>query len=188
MDGPTLPPMPREAIRFPSRSFPRRRRPEPPRYGRGKAIPHHPDFFVARIPADTAPENARLLLTSGEGVAFPQLLSQLQTLGTSADSAWKYYTNSFELGADVNSLKLQLTGTAAHYGTTTYAGNLDRGKGVRAGQGHPGWWHGRRHRRNRDPTRRRWRRINRPGNAGPDRHLPRPFRPATLPIPGFGPV
>ncbi len=90
--------------------------------------PASSDFFVARIPADTAPENARLLLTSGEGVAFPQLLSQLQTLGTSADSAWKYYTNSFELGADVNSLKLQLTGTAAHYGTTTYAGNLDRGK------------------------------------------------------------
>ncbi len=90
--------------------------------------PASSDFFVARIPADTAPENARLLLTSGEGVAFPQLLSQLQTLGTSADSAWKYYTNSFELGDDVNSLKLQLTGTAAHYGTTTYAGNLDRGK------------------------------------------------------------
>ena len=91
--------------------------------------PGDSSFWVVRVPATADPAQARLVLRSATfGTDFPYLVSQMSRLGASADGNWVYYHDGRDIDGDLDTLRLQVTGSAAHVGTSTYAGNLDRGK------------------------------------------------------------
>jgi len=84
-------------------------------------------YGIVRIPAAADVRQYRI---QGEGLAedgsptFTQPITQWTRLGTSTNNNWQYYSSPAIFG-DV-SVALQATGSAAHHGTSRYAGQLDR--------------------------------------------------------------
>ena len=82
---------------------------------------------VFRLPVATDRRQARIVITStAPVVTFTLAFSQLHLLGQSTDNKWNLYADpeTAALGTADASIKLQLTGSAAHLGTSTYGGKL----------------------------------------------------------------
>ncbi|MCY4057618.1 MAG: hypothetical protein OXG44_06425 [Gammaproteobacteria bacterium] len=84
---------------------------------------------VVRIPAATDARQARVRLTSVAPVTtYDQPLTGWTRLGLTADDAWQLYADTGNpLGSGVASVKLQLTGSAAHVGQSVFSGLLGAG-------------------------------------------------------------
>lgn len=77
-------------------------------------------FLAARIPVATGAAQARILITGTHGNTALLHYTSMTRLG--ADDDWQYYGESRQLGAADSGLQLQLTGSAAHVGTSRFAG------------------------------------------------------------------
>ena len=79
-------------------------------------------FLVVRLPLASNAGQARYQLESGDTppLIYTNFISSLHVLGT--DSTYRYYFSRISLGDHVAKITLQLTGNAAHIGTSRYGG------------------------------------------------------------------
>jgi len=82
-------------------------------------------YLVARIPSNKNPAEYRVEITGSDAQLYEQPLTGMTFLGLTSDGSWRLYgyqTNS--LGDDDASIQLQVTGSAAHVGTSVFGGEL----------------------------------------------------------------
>ena len=84
------------------------------------------EHLVVRIPATGRAGQYRVRFVSGQATVFEAPLSGFVRLG--ANQNWQFYSEAHVLGTDIASLTLQVTGSAAHIGTSQFAGSLVRDK------------------------------------------------------------
>lgn len=84
---------------------------------------------IVRIPSTASPAQVRINFVGRDAdeTYFPTVNS-LTRIGESADAQWQFFGTAQLAGADVVRTILEVTGSAAHVGTSTYRGNLDRSK------------------------------------------------------------
>ena len=83
-------------------------------------------FLAVRLPVNTDVGQARVVLTSSDNLTYTLQLSSFHKLGS--DSNWDWYGENIKLGTNLATLRLQLTGSATHLGTSTFKGNLTQEK------------------------------------------------------------
>ena len=87
--------------------------------------------LVVRInKANVVASQVRIRYVSGQGTVFDEALTSFTSIGS--DANYNYYAERHVLGDDIASLQVQVTGSAAHIGTSSYGGNLDRDKVIEA--------------------------------------------------------
>ena len=93
--------------------------------------------MLIRLPHGTNPHQARVDIR-GRHQDFDQPVAGMTLLGSSAETTplWDFYAEPQELGTLVTSIRLQLTGSAAANGSSSFFGNLDSVK-VREAAGLP---------------------------------------------------
>ena len=90
------------------------------------------DELAIRVPAGADPRLYRITLTGTGGQAYTFTLNQRGLAGQSADEQWDLYWGG-QLGEDVASASMQVTGSLAHLGETRFDGILgDGADGIRA--------------------------------------------------------
>lgn len=79
-------------------------------------------FIVVRLPLATSSSQARIQIESGDTppLVYEEQVSSLHVLGT--DSTYRYYYSRVALGDHVAKAILQVTGSAAHVGTSIFRG------------------------------------------------------------------
>lgn len=81
--------------------------------------------ILVRVPAATNPQQVRVHLIYAAGLpAYDLVLNDMTNLGLSTDGNWEFYTWVHPLG-NVLIARLQLTGNAAHVGTSRFDGRFD---------------------------------------------------------------
>ena len=83
-------------------------------------------YLGVRLPKGTNKGQARVILTSGDSLNYTLSVTSFHPLGSSG--LWDYYGEDIQLGTYVATLTLQLTGNAAHVGSSTFSGNLTQEK------------------------------------------------------------
>ena len=84
-------------------------------------------YYGVRIPHGSNAAQARAVFTAGDSLVYRQQTNTISFLGS--DDDWDYYAhNGTQIGDNVASIVLQVTGSAAHVGTSTYLGNLAKAK------------------------------------------------------------
>lgn len=87
-------------------------------------------YLYIRIPETSNPQQYEVVITSRSGGVYHQALTNLYALGTIG--SWKYYVqNVGAIGSNDVSIKLRVTGNAAHFGSSVFHGISE---GLFAGQ------------------------------------------------------